>query len=72
MVPVFETSKKVMPLFEREKRSCQYLIITLKVVPLYDVNPIFNVFSKTESLNTKFSIFQRRKRETLDRIWVDS
>ena len=27
-------SKKVVPLFEREKRSCQYLIITLKVVLL--------------------------------------
>ena len=39
MVPVSEPSKKVVPLFEREKRSCQYLIITLKVVPLYDVNP---------------------------------
>ena len=39
VVPVSEPSKKVVPLFEREKRSCQYLIITLKVVPLYDVNP---------------------------------
>ena len=38
VVPVSEPSKKVVPLFEREKRSCQYLIITLKVVPLYDVN----------------------------------
>ena len=34
VVPVSEPSKKVVPLFEREKRSCQYLIITLKVVPL--------------------------------------
>ena len=39
VVPVSEPSKKVVPLFEREKRSCQYLTITLKVVPLYDVNP---------------------------------
>ena len=39
MVPISERPKKVVPLFEREKRSCQYLIITLKVVPLYDVNP---------------------------------
>ena len=41
VVPVSEPSKKVVPLFEREKRSCQYLIITLKVVPLYDVYPYF-------------------------------
>ena len=40
MVPLFEPSKKVVPLFEREKRWCHYLIITLKVVPLYDVYPI--------------------------------
>ena len=39
MVPLFEPSKKVVPLFEREKRWCHYLIITLKVVPLYDVYP---------------------------------
>ena len=42
MVPLFEPSKKVVPLFEREKRWCHYLIITLKVVPLYDVYPINN------------------------------
>ena len=41
MVPLFEPSKKVVPLFEREKRWCHYLIITLKVVPLYDVYPFF-------------------------------
>ena len=40
MVPLFEPSKKVVPLFERGKRWCHYLIITLKVVPLYDVYPI--------------------------------
>ena len=39
MVPLFEPSKKVVPLFEREKRWCHYLIITLKVVPLFDVYP---------------------------------
>ena len=39
MVPLFEPSKKVVPLFEREKRWRHYLIITLKVVPLYDVYP---------------------------------
>ena len=39
MVPLFEPSKKVVPLFECEKRWCHYLIITLKVVPLYDVYP---------------------------------
>ena len=38
VVPVSERPKKVVPVFESEKRSCQYLIITLKVVPLYDVN----------------------------------
>ena len=31
--------KLKMPVFESGKRSCQYLIFTLKVVPLYDVNP---------------------------------
>ena len=43
-----ERPKKVVP--ESEKRSCQYmmltllnLIITLKVVPLYDVNPSSSV-----------------------------
>ena len=41
VVLISEPLKKVVPLFEREKRSCQYLIITLKVVPLYDVNPYF-------------------------------
>ena len=41
VVPVSEPSKKVMPVFEPGKRSCQYLMITLKVVPLYDVNPLF-------------------------------
>ena len=41
VVPVSEPSKKVVPVFESGKRSCQYLIITLKVVPLYDVNPFF-------------------------------
>ena len=40
VVPVSEPPKKVVPVFESGKRSCQYLIITLKVVPLYDVNPI--------------------------------
>ena len=40
VVPVSERPKKVVPLFERKKRSCQYLIISLKVVPLYDVNPL--------------------------------
>ena len=39
VVPVSEPPKKVVPVFESGKRSCQYLIITLKVVPLYDVNP---------------------------------
>ena len=39
VVPVSERPKKVVPLFERKKRSCHYLIITLKVVPLYDINP---------------------------------
>ena len=39
LVPVSEPPKKVVPVFERGKRSCQYLMITLKVVPLYDVNP---------------------------------
>ena len=47
VVPVFESSKKVVPLFEREKRSCHYLIITLKVVPLYDVNPFYYDISAT-------------------------
>ena len=42
VVPVSEPPKKVVLVFERGKRSCQYLIITLKVVPLYDVNPILN------------------------------
>ena len=42
MVPVSEPPKKVVPVFERGKRSCQYLMITLKVVPLYDVNPLKN------------------------------
>ena len=37
VVPVCEPPKKVVPVFERGKRSCQYLMITLKVVPL--VNP---------------------------------
>ena len=32
---------EVVPVFEPGKRSCQYLIFTLKVVPLYDVNPRF-------------------------------
>ena len=41
VVPVSEPPKKVVPVFERGKRSCQYLMITLKVVPLYDVNPRF-------------------------------
>ena len=41
VVPVSEPPKKVVPVFESGKRSCQYLIITLKVVPLYDVNPCF-------------------------------
>ena len=40
VVPVSERPKKVVPVFESEKRSCQYLIITPKVVPLYDVNPL--------------------------------
>ena len=35
VVPVSEASKKVVPVFEPRKRSCQYLMITLKVVPLY-------------------------------------
>ena len=39
VVPVSEPPKMVVPVFERGKRSCQYLMITLKVVPLYDVNP---------------------------------
>ena len=39
VVPISEPPKKVVPLFERGKRPCQYLMITLKVVPLYDVNP---------------------------------
>ena len=39
MVPVSEPPKNVVPVFEHGKRSCQYLMITLKVVPLYDVNP---------------------------------
>ena len=43
MVPVSQPPKKVVPVFERGKRSCQYLMITLKVVPLYDVNP-FNYY----------------------------
>ena len=43
VVPVSEPLKKVVPVFERGKRSCQYLMITLKVVPLYDVYPFFNV-----------------------------
>ena len=44
MVPVSEPPKKVVPVFEPGKRSCQYLMITLKVVPLYDVNPnLFNI-----------------------------
>ena len=42
MVPVSEPPKKVVPVFEPGKRSCQYLMITLKVVPLYDVNPFFS------------------------------
>ena len=42
MVPVSEPSQKVVPVFEPGKRSCQYLIFTLKVVPLYDVNPNLN------------------------------
>ena len=40
VVPVSERPKKVVPVFESGKRSCQYLIITVKVVPLYDVNPL--------------------------------
>ena len=43
MVPVSEPPKKVVLAFEPGKRSCQYLMITLKVVPLYDVNPYSNV-----------------------------
>ena len=39
VVPVSKPPKKVVPVFERGKRSCQYLMITLKVVPLNDVNP---------------------------------
>ena len=39
MVLVSEPPEKVVPVFERGKRSCQYLMITLKVVPLYDVYP---------------------------------
>ena len=34
-----EPPKKVVPVFECGKRSCHYLMITLNVVPLYDVNP---------------------------------
>ena len=41
VVPVSEPPKKVVLVFELGKRSCQYLMITLKVVPLYDVNPSF-------------------------------
>ena len=39
VVLVSEPPKKVVPIFECGKRSCHYLMITLKVVPLYDVNP---------------------------------
>ena len=39
VVPVSEPPKKVLPVFECGKRLCHYLMITLKVVPLYDVNP---------------------------------
>ena len=49
MVPVSEPLKKVVPVFEPGKRSCQYLIFTLKVVPLYDVNPFFYYGSNTSS-----------------------
>ena len=34
VVPVSEPPKKVVPVFECRKRSCHYLMITLKVVPL--------------------------------------
>ena len=44
MMPVSEPSKKLVPLFDREKRSCQ--IIILNVVPLYDVNPL--IINKTK------------------------
>ena len=40
VVPVSEPLIKVVPVFEPRKMSCQYLIFTLKVVPLYDVNPL--------------------------------
>ena len=39
VVPVSERPKKVVRVFESGKRSCQYLIITLKVVPVFDNYP---------------------------------
>ena len=63
VAPVFEPSKKVVPLFEHEKRSCQYLIITLKVVPLYDVNP----FLTGTTCNGYDRLIPGRRRPTLRR-----
>ena len=54
VVPVSERPKKVVPVFESGKRSCQYLIITLKVVPLYDVNPFLPIWT---SLSPSQSLF---------------
>ena len=36
VVLVSEPPRMVVPVFERGKRSCQYLMITLKVVPVFD------------------------------------
>ena len=62
MVPVSEPPKKVVPVFEPEKRSCQYLMITLKVVPLYDVNHIPYLHSShTFSLDFEASFLRNRR-----------